>query len=214
MTSVFCKVCRLQGNYRGASWSTPKGLQKVHFLAHAGGKSHQLAMKDPDMKFALHSPPIGDFEEALRLVRTGKANGSQGTGNLKCDKLKKAKFCLAEALRCQSRLKIQACNCLTLHSDASKGYLLVRAQGCTDALEAVHTVIGIQKMVEFDAHGIVECILTMLSDFCSPFKFADTLNAREVDGLADLDKDLFKHLLQIVEVFNADAAADEQLAAD
>ena len=69
-------------------------------------------------------------------------------------------------------------------------------------------------MVEFDANGIVECILTMVSDFCTPFKFADTFNnAREVDGLADLDKDLFKHLLQIVEVFNADAAADEQLAA-
>ena len=86
----------------------------------------------------------------------------------------------------------------------------MRAQGCTDALEAVHSVIGIQKMVEFDANGIVECILTMLSDFCTPFKFADTFNnAREVDGLADLDKDLFKHLLQIVEVFNADAAADD-----
>ena len=43
---VFCKVCFLQGNCRGASWSTPTGLQKVHFIAHAGGKTHQLAMKD------------------------------------------------------------------------------------------------------------------------------------------------------------------------
>ena len=107
VTRVFCKVCFLPGNCRGASWSTPIGLQKVHFLAHAGGKTHQLAMKDTDMKFALHSPPLGDFEEALRLVRTGKANGSQGTGNLKCDKPKKAKFCLAEALRCPQNPGLQ-----------------------------------------------------------------------------------------------------------
>eukprot|EP00435_Cladocopium_sp_Y103_P052912 s1807_g16.t1 len=53
------------------------------------------------------------FVEALQPVRQGKAGGPQGTQSLR-EKLLKAKFCLAEALRIQSRLRLLDCNCLTL----------------------------------------------------------------------------------------------------
>ena len=59
-------------------------------------------------------------------------------------------------------------------------------------LEAVHSVIGIQK-IEFDVidvHGIA--FLTMLSDLCTPFKFADTFNARVVEGVGQLDSKFLK----------------------
>ena len=59
----------------------------------------------------------------------------------------------------------------------------------SSVLEAVHSVIGIQK-IEFDVHGIA--FLTMLSDLCTPFKFADTFNARVVEGVGQLDKELLK----------------------
>ena len=57
--------------------------------------------------------------------------GNDGIQDVKRKKLVKIKFCLAEALRTQTRRKLQDQCTLTLHSDASKARLLLRAQGCT-----------------------------------------------------------------------------------
>ena len=98
----------------------------------------------------------------------------------------------------------------------------------------MHVLLGRKKLQEFDAQGISKCILSMLAEFCTPFLHVDWFRdgkhqeamdsaacpIQNLDGTAhqngtaclDLDKNLLKHVLEIVEVFNADAAADEQLA--
>ena len=235
---AFCKACKLYGDFH-AEFRTCKSLQKSHFEEHSKTKRHQAAVSNPDIRLGIVAPPVPVFVEALQLVRQGKAGGPQGTKTLKREKLLKAKFCLAETLRIQSRLRLLECNGLTLHSDASKGRLVLRGQGCGAELKPVHVLLGCKKLEEFDAQGIVKCILSMLAEFCTPFLHVDWFqdakhqeamgsaacpvqeapeltgqrNPTSVPGSCpDLDKHLLKHVLQMVEVFNADAAADEQLA--
>ena len=193
---------------------TEKSLQKSHFQSHAAAICHRAAVSDPQIRMSLLAPPVNEFVEALQLVRQGKCGGDQGTGAFKRQQLVKVKYCLAEALRCQTRLKLWECNCLTLHSDASKARLVLRAQGCGMDLAPLHALLGCEKLSDFDAQGIARCIMSMLADICTPFKHAETLE--HFKGLPPnasvLDRALLSHLFSIVEVFNADAAPDEQLA--
>ena len=213
VNSVYCKACKLHGKFH-AEFRTVSSLQKVHFDDHEQAKSHRIAVSDPDVRLALVAPPVAAFVEALRLVRQGKAGGAEGTGTLKRDKLLKAKYCLAEALRFQTRRDLRSCNCLTLHSDAPKGRLLLRVQGCGPQLRPVHALVGCQKLEDFDSHGIAKCVLLMLADLCTPFKHSESFETSQAlnEDVASMDKALLAHLFEITEVFNADAAADEQLA--
>ena len=164
------------------------------------------------------APPLEFFVHALKEVRAGRAMGDDGTQDVKRKKLVKMKFCLAEALRTQTRRKLQDQCTLTLHSDASKARLLLRAQGCTpDTLQPMHAVLGTLPMQNgSDAACIAKSVLAILGDLCTPCKFADEIEGfRQVACPAEgwpLDQALLRHVLSIVEVFNADAAADEQLA--
>ena len=169
---AFCKACKLYGDFH-AEFRTCKSLQKSHFEEHSKTKRHQAAVSNPDIRLGIVAPPVPVFVEALQLVRQGKAGGPQGTKTLKREKLLKAKFCLAETLRIQSRLRLLECNGLTLHSDASKGRLVLRGQGCGAELKPVHVLLGCKKLEEFDAQGIVKCILSMLAEFCTPFLHVD-----------------------------------------
>ena len=209
----YCKACKLHGKFH-AEFRTVSSLQKARFDKHERAKSHRIAVSDPDVRLALVAPPVAAFVEALRLVRQGKAGGAEGTGTLKRDKLLKAKYCLAEALRFQTRRDLRSCNCLTLHSDASKGRLLLRVQGCGPQLRPVHALVGCQKLEDFDSHGIAKCVLLMLADLCSPFKHSESFETSQVlnEDVTSMDKALLAHLFEITEVFNADAAANEQLA--
>ena len=213
VNSVYCKACKLHGKFH-AEFRTVSSLQKAHFDKHERAKSHRIAVSDPDVRLALVAPPVAAFVEALRLVRQGKAEGAEGTGTLKRDKLLKAKYCLAEALRFQTRRDLRSCNCLTLHSDASTGKLLLRVQGCGPQLRPVHALVGCQKLEDFDSHGIAKCVLLMLADLCSPFKHSESFETSQAlnEDVTSMDKALLAHLFEITEVFNADAAADEQLA--
>ena len=213
VNSVYCKACKLHGKSH-AEFRTVSALQKAHFDKHERAKSHRIAVSDPDVRLALVAPPVAAFVEALRLVRQGKAGGAEGTGTLKRDKLLKAKYCLAEALRFQTRRDLRSCNCLTLHSDASKGRLLLRVQGCGPQLRPVHALVGCQKLEDFDSHGIAKCVLLMLADLCTPFKHSESFETSQAlnEDVTSMDKALLAHLFEITEVFNADAAADEQLA--
>ena len=102
---AFCKACKLYGDFH-AEFRTCKSLQKSHFEEHSKTKRHQAAVSNPDIRLGIVAPPVPVFVEALQLVRQGKAGGPQGTKTLKREKLLKAKFCLAEALRIQSRLRL------------------------------------------------------------------------------------------------------------
>ena len=181
-------------------------------------KKHQAAMGNPDVVLAMTAPSVPSFLEALRNVRERKGLGAEGSGDFKRKRLVKAKFCLAEALRAKTRLQLQRQCTLTLHSDASKARLLVRAQGCdTSGLEPFHALIGTMPMRHgTDAISIAKAVLTILADLCTPFKGAESLPGFREEvcptGEWPVDQSLLMHVLNIVEVFNADAAADEQLA--
>ena len=126
-------------------------------------------------------------------------------------KLIKMKFCLAEAIRVQTRLWLRTARSMTTHSDASKGRLLVRGQMCGEDLCPRHVLLGTANLAddfESSALGVASAVVACLRDLATPMLGAPFAAAED----PDVDTDLLAHICDIVEVFNADAAADEQLA--
>ena len=100
---------------------------------------------------------------------------------------------------------------MTTHSDASNGRLLVRGQMCGEDLCPRHVLLGTANLAddfESSALGVASAVVACLRDLATPMLGAPFAAAED----PDVDTDLLAHICDIVEVFNADAAADEQLA--
>ena len=163
---VFRAPCKQLGFAK--VFNTEKTLQKSHFQEHETCKRHKASMSDPNVRMSLMAPPLELFIHALREVRAGRA--IDGTQDVKRKKLVKIKFCLAEALRMQTRRKLQDQCTLTLHSDASKARLLLRAQGCTaETQQPMHAVMGtLPTQNGSDAASIAKSVLAILGDLSLP----------------------------------------------
>lgn len=196
-------------------WRSSTSLQPSHFEEHSHTKKHTRAMADPLIASLLTAPPVDDFKDALIKVRSGKANGDDGTGTFKRKKLRKVKFCLAEAVRIATRLRLKEAKAITIHSDGSKGRLLVRGQMCGASLQPHHALLGFGSLEDFSAAGIAATLIGLIKAFATHLHGIDKLLDNDQDGPnigPILDEDLLRHILACIEVFNADAAADEQLA--
>ena len=216
LVHITCKLC-LRAKEFAPRWA--KGLQVSHFLAHQQTKKHQRAAADKTAALYLSAPAITVFEKLLKDFRAGRANGGYVQGLGRQAKVRKMKLCLSEAIRKRTRDNLPEAMSLTLHSDASKGRLLVRGQFCGEALQPTHALLGTANVAEdFDctALGLASAIASILHDLATPFKgapfvVAGVSPAAVVPPLAT-DTELLLHACRIVEVLNADSAADEQLA--
>ena len=144
----------------------------------------------------------------LRAFFDATKHGSLGRGRRKTRKML---FCLAEAARDNVRAIVAAAKSMTIHSDASQNRLLVLTQTCGDDLEQHHELLGTADLGDdCSAAGIGSAVLRILRDLTTPLKGAPFRSG----GGAPLECDLsmLTHLCDTIEVFNADAAADEQLA--
>ena len=125
-------------------------------------------------------------------------------------KLRKMLFCLAEAVREHVRAKLAAARSLTFHSDASKNRLLLLCEMCGDDLVPGHCLLGTANLEDdCSAAGLMTAVLRILKDLFTPLMGAPRRDAKE-ETTTDLQA--LGHVASIAEVFNADAAADEQLA--
>ena len=137
LVHITCKL-RLRAQEFAPRWTMPKSLQISHFWAHPQTKKHQRAAADRTAALYLSAPAISVFVKLLKDFRAGRANGGYVHG-LGCQtKVRSMKFCLAEAIRKRTRDSLPEAMSLTLHSDASKGRLLVRGQFCGEALQPTH----------------------------------------------------------------------------
>ena len=193
-------------------WRGATSFRACHFARHQATAKHKRATCDPAKLLAIQAPPVADFERVLAAFKKGKANGDEGIENVgKRKKLIKMKFCLAEAIRVQTRLWLRTARSMTTHSDASKGRLLVRGQMCGEDLCPRHVLLGTANLAddfESSALGVASAVVACLRDLATPMLGAPFAAAED----PDVDTDLLAHICDIVEVFNADAAADEQLA--
>ena len=123
------------------------------------------------------------------------------------------KWCLAEAVRQRVRDAIMRAESMSIHADCSKGYLVARALMCGKSLEVEDGLLGVVNMLrrpDASALELAGAIATMVSDLATPCKAPPCVAQKQKPVI---DEDLLLHMCNIVEVFNADAAADEQLSA-
>lgn len=195
-------------------WKTPASLQVGHFKRHQDTQKHKrAAAKSKDITLALYAPPERDFLTVLQKFRQGKANGDRGCEDVaRRKKVRKMKWCLAEAVRERMRDSVRQARSMTVMSDCSKGHLVLRALMCRDDLEVQDGLLGIANMIErgeassLDLASAVVCILQNLATPCK--------SPPGHQGCTTMDSGLVVHMCNIIEVFTADAAADEQLMAE
>ena len=93
---------------------------------------------------------------------------------------------------------------LTLHQDASSHWLCVRFTGCNDKLERVSGLLGFVDLKRWSdgfSENLKEATATAIMGACAGFVGGDTVNIR-----------LAAKVLKSIEIYNADAAGDEQLS--
>ncbi len=201
-----CRVCN-EDDARPIMLLKCHSAQSSTFRRHALTRRHKA--NTPGGR-ALCAPTPNDFQILLERFHQHRTTGEDGVEGIgKRHKIRKMLFCLAEAVRTRTRLKLSGARSVTLHSDASKGRLLVRAQMCGDDLEPYHCFLGTTTLGDdATAHGIATSIVRILRDLASPFMGAP--GSEELEAKPNLPA--LTRMCNVVEVFNADAANDEQLA--
>ena len=209
-TMLGCKACAMVKNVgKFAKIAMPaSSMQLCVLVKHDKCKAHQAAMQNKPGGV----PTKAQFLKVLRLAKKGQIPPHvQGIGREK--KLRKMKWCLAEAVRMVRMHGLRCCQVLGIHTDARKGRLAVRFTGCGDELVLYSGVLGTTSLVRqfsSDAIGISAAVKSVLEDACT--SFVGVPYTMKSGPKPHLDKALFLHLKESVELLNADAATDEQLA--
>ena len=204
VATLTCTTCA-KSKVRMPRWQTCAAAQVCHFQEHEETLKHKTAVGGVA---PLGAPSVADFATVLRSFLNGQAPGQGIDGVGKRQKIRYMIFCLAEAVRHRTRLWLQNASSLTVHSDASQGRLLVRGQMCGHDLEPHFCLLGTDMVTEdSSALGLAGVMLRILRDLCTPLSNGPG-NAQS----DNLDTAALAHVCSIVEVFNADAASDEQLA--
>lgn len=145
---VTCKLCQRHDEKRAPRWRKPNTLQVCNFRRHEKTQRHQrAAATTEDMSVALHAPPAKDFVSLLQQFRRGKTHGDKGCDGVgRRKKVRKMKWCLAEAVRARVRAAIRSAESMSIHADCSKGHLVARALMCGKSLDVSDGLLGIVNM--------------------------------------------------------------------
>lgn len=199
-------------------------LQLQHFEKHAASAQHQRSVEQFLARLGVDAaageasdgvssmaPSEAEFEEALkqRLLGVTTAKGVTEVG--KKDKIRKMCFCLAEASRMMDRAWLSTCSCIAIHQDEKKPRLLLRFTASRDSLETREGFLAIARDIGTSARKVRDATENALKRFCTVGLGAPPRGkAKSFSGV--FDKAMFDRLRKKVELFNADAAGDEQLA--
>lgn len=159
VTYLGCEICaRAQAGGRFGEFQVlPWRTQKSTLFNHAASKSHKCAVSGT----IVGVPTSKQFRRALHLARKGKLpEHLKGIGRR--NKLRRMKWCLAEAVRLVKMEELKMCRAVALHADARKGRLAVRWTGCDqEQLVLKSGVLGTVSLVKdfaCDAIGISKAI--------------------------------------------------------
>ena len=188
---------------RGANLTTQNirrhMLRKNHLVAKAcliGGKTHVLG-----------SPPLVEFQKILQDSQKGLSHSSSQDIAHR-HKVSQMRWCLAEAIKDIERSNIKRAIAIALHQDARSQLFLVRYAAVMKDMSVVRGVLGTAKNFGTTSDDICQATINICKSFCTP----RLLPPRTGNRPSTMDLELFEHLRSIVEVVDADAAADEQRA--
>ena len=192
-----CSVCAdAKVNTNWATTGVPGDVVLTRFSMHDQSSTHKAALEGVPVLGSV-VPEAEAFAAVLREVRCHNFQsklGVKGVGQRL--KLRKMRYCLAEAVRIVARKALRRVEVSSLHQDCRKASLSLRYRACDDMPNAVD--------------GIRDGTFYMLKRFCTPrcdVPFRSRLRLRPRRDAA-----LYAALTSSVELFDADAAPDEQLA--
>lgn len=156
---------------------------------------------------------LDEFKKVLvaRSSSTGTLRGmEQALGDVaRRHKIRLMIFCLAEAKRQTERQFLSNCKCVAIHQDGRKGRLLIRYCAVGANLEVRRGCLGHVRSYGSSNEDIARGTERILRSFATSFSGAPAGSCCE----EKYDQSLNDHLRFKVEILNADAASDEQLAA-
>lgn len=214
-----CRVCRLAVNAVGASPWTCFGIKgtsvKTHCIRrHSASQAHLDAVEKlvgsgsgALLDDALSAPNLDDFKQILAERRKGMSHNA--LTDVACrKKVLKMSWCLAEALKDRQRARLGKAQVIAIHQDAREQHLLVKFSAVGVDLQPLHGVLGIARDYGTTAKDTYQATVEVLKQFCTPRLQPPTTSSLS----SALDQSLFDHIRKHIELFDADAASDEQRA--
>lgn len=216
---VGCAACALanKGNSAGVfGWSTTGQLQLCNLKWHAACPTHQDAIANITGKPAPAKESVAPTEDQFMLVLESTKSGSAvrriaGVGHRR--KVQKMQYCLAEACRAADRKFLRKAASIAVHPD-SKG----KRYGCRFSAsqkdlsvlkgsfgQALHIKHGI------GAQAIRRSLEQLITEFCTPCHGAPP-RGKQPKRKPECDAELRDHIINTIEVYDPDRAADEQSA--
>ena len=209
---IGCRVCHRSGAKSAwARLAVANSVQLCNVMAHASSASHQKAVASflggrvpgramqPD-----GAPPLSAFQAVRTHTISGQALNvplpAVGTGK----KLRRMQYCLAEAKRVILRKRLASSHAIAIHQDARGKRLVVRFAAVTRQLRVLRGTLGQANHLRL---GLVGATRAILSRFCTAY-----WGAPQSGVTARVNTALTSAIASKVEIFDADAAADEQAA--
>ena len=208
-----CRVCR-EACIRPSTWASfgvrGKALQTSTIKRHTASRHHMEAigkMLGVDVGHRA-SPHMDEFMKIMVDRRKGLSHGSTSEvgGRHKACRMT---WCLAEAARDIERDHIRQSTSVVLHQDARDQLFLVRLAAVSQDMKVMRGVLGIAKNFGTTSDDICKATVGILDAFCTP-----RLSPPRVPSAlaSSVDGRLLQHLKSKIEMFDADAATDEQRA--
>ena len=210
---------------------TPLALQLCHLLRHQRTAMHRLAeaeLMEQEEAYDPRATPSNDmFQSLWKDIRDGGGTANKKSGIGMKDKLRKMKWCLAEAIRTLHRAFLRDANTISIFQDGSNGRLLLRFKAAKNTLEERAGVLGLEKNYSGGHEGIVAATNVMLERAATigvnrPNRFVrfknkvpKTIGTPQVHDFGSagvLDANLLHAMRHGTELYCSDAAGDENLA--
>ena len=210
-----CTVCHAAGqkNPWGRFQVIAPRLQWSRVLRHMESSLHMQALEQRQQKdgidMAIGSPSKLHFRQVLEA---GAMRGSM-TGIGARRKVRRMQWCLAEARRRFNQAFWRRCGSMSVAQDKRGTRLLIRWRAATPELQMRSGILGLIRDVPDPFEGIIGSDATLAA---TAYALLEACAATEPPYTVDrplrpVDPVLHEKLQNIIEVFAADAASDEQL---
>jgi len=213
---VGCWVCEAAAtsSTRPSPWAnhtvTSHNVKFGNVTRHAQSWQHRQAVQQvcgvtPSSSQKL-APDHNEFLDVLKLRSQGASQRGSVTSARGREKVLRMTWCLGEAIREDERAFMKSADVIALHQDARSNALLVEYVAVNNKLERRRGVLGVIRDYGTSSDETCAALLTIIDDFCTP-RLHPPRKTSQSDPTCDVD--LKKHILNVVEMFDTDAASDE-----
>ena len=230
---VGCKLCAragCSGAYGRFSVRTIAALQMKNFMLHETLDSHKNAVTtcmhqtdsdDGENTLGMPAPPYTEFKATWDACKRHAVDDMHANPNTR-HKFRMKRFCLAEGVRMSHRTFLKTATCATVAQDATGNTMVARFISSNHDLDHRQGILGLQRNYGSGHKAVLEATKQMCTDFMTPLHGAPVRvrSSKAEDGTRLChrqpepvpDQEALQHLRDIVRLWCADAAGDEQLA--